>query len=111
MSSSARSASDDRSIPAPQLRETADIWWDSGWDPIIRWDASGRRYWLLDGAPAASAGNRLVLLVTPGDPPAEPRRIAVALRDGLAACDFPPNDPGVPEHRAAATLRAAGIPL
>ena len=95
-----------RSLPAPQLRETADIWWDSDTDPVITWDASGRRYWLADGA---GDPQRLVLAVLPGDPPAAPQVVAAALRDGLAACDFPPTDPGVPAHRAVATLRAAGL--
>ena len=43
------------------------------------------------------------------DDTAEPAVIAAALRDGLAACDFPPTADGVAPARAAATLRAAGL--
>jgi hypothetical protein len=95
-----------RSLPAPQLRETADIWWDSGTDPVIVWDASGRRFWLVDGA---GDPQRLRLVVLDGEEVPPPAEVAGALRDGLAACDFPPTDPGVPAHRAVATLRAAGL--
>lgn len=93
------------SLDAPQLRETADIWWDSGTDPRIAWDGRGRRFWLVDGV---DAGKRLVLLELHDDT-AEPAVIAAALRDGLAACDFPPTADGVAPARAAATLRAAGL--
>lgn len=94
-----------RQVPAPQLRETADIWWDSGVDPVVGWDATGRRWWLVDGA---DASQRLRLLELPA-PVAEPRRVAEALADGLAACDFPPTADGVTPDRARATLRAAGL--
>ncbi|WP_370324099.1 hypothetical protein [Euzebya sp.] len=97
---------DERRLAAPQLRETADIWWDSGTDPVITWDASGRRFWLADGA---GAHHRLTLAVLGGDPPLDPLAVATALRDGLAACDFPPTETGVPADRARATLRAAGL--
>ncbi|WP_108664805.1 hypothetical protein [Euzebya rosea] len=102
MSSTGSSAG---SLDAPQLRETADIWWDSGTDPRIAWDGRGRRFWLVDGV---DAGKRLTLLELHDDP-AEPAVIAAALRDGLAACDFPPTADGVAPARAAATLRAAGL--
>ncbi|MEE8602078.1 hypothetical protein [Euzebya tangerina] len=99
----------DRAIAAPQLRETADIHWDSGHDPVIRWDASGRRFWLVDGA---DSGRRLLLWAvgegTDSKLP-EAETIAEVFRDGLAACDFPPDGSGVPEHRASATLRVAGL--
>lgn len=94
-------------MSAPELRETADIWWDSGTDPVIRWDAMGRRFWLVDGA---DSSHRLVLLAlerTPGDAVV----VATALRQGLAACDFPPTGGGVGAERAAATLRAAGVQI
>lgn len=96
---------DDRRIPAPALRETADIWWDSGTDPVIAWDAAGKRWWLADGADHSA---RLVLLESAAAVP-EPRRVAEAFRDGLAACDFPPTADGVTPSRAVATLRAAGL--
>lgn len=100
-----RTGSSAGSLEAPQLRETADIWWDSGSDPRIAWDGRGRRFWLVDGV---DAGRRLVLLELDTDP-ADPRVIAAALRDGLAACDFPPTAGGVAPARAAKTLRAAGL--
>lgn len=96
----------DRRLPAPQLRETADIWWDSDTDPVIAWDASGHRFWLADGADGLQ---RLTLCVLPGTATQDPLRIARALRDGLAACDFPPTEAGVSPQRARATLRVAGI--
>lgn len=101
----------DRQLPAPQLRETADIWWDSGFDPVITWDASGRRYRLRDGAPAPAEPALTLLVVDRGPTPRDPVAIATALAEGLAACDFPPTDTTVPPQRARATLRAAGWDL
>ncbi len=98
--------SHDRRLAAPELRETADIWWDSGVDPVVCWDASGSRFWLVDGA---GDPQRLTLCVLPHTAGHDPVTIATALRDGLAACDFPPTDPGVPPERAYMTLRVAGI--
>ncbi len=92
-------------VPAPQLRETADIWWDSGTDPVISWDGPGRRFWLVDGADVTQ---RLVLLALEA-PAADPVGIARTLAEGLAACDFPPTADGVAHDRALATLRAAGV--
>lgn len=101
-----------RQIPAPQLRETADIWWDSATDPVIAWDRTGRRFWLVDGADAA---NRLTLIDHTADQAADlgvaPVQVAEVLRDGLAACDFPSTADGVTPARATATLRAGGLRL
>lgn len=97
----------DRTLPAPKLRETADIWWDSSTDPNIVWDPDGRTFWLVDGAGADEP--RLNLFVFDGHDVPDPAVVAGALHEGLAACDFPPTEPGVPAHRARATLRAAGV--
>ncbi len=94
-----------RSVPAPGLRETAEIWWDATVDPIVTWDGEGRRFWLVHPSDPAQ---RLALLVR-DEPVAEPRSVARALAEGLAACDFPPTAEGVPPGRADATLRAAGV--
>jgi hypothetical protein len=94
-----------RRVPAPGLRETADIWFDTGRDPVVAWDASGRRFDLVDPDPG---GERLTLYVAP-TPARAPEQVARVLATGLAACDFPPTaDRASPTHVAAA-LRAAGI--
>jgi hypothetical protein len=94
-----------RQVPAPGLRETADVWFDTGRDPVVAWDASGRRFHLVD--PGAD-GARLLLYDAPR-PAGDPERVARTLADGLAACDFPPTaDRASPGHVARA-LRAAGI--
>ena len=109
---------EDRQVPAPGLRETADIWWDTGHDPVVVWDPSGTRFhladpgggrpWLelLDLRPAAASA-------AGGSPPAGPgaEEIARTLAAGLAACDFPPTGSGVPPGRARATLAARGLTL
>lgn len=94
-----------RQIPAPALRETAEIWWDSATDPLVVWDEAGRRFELVD---AADPSQRLTLVLL-AEPPPDPDAVARALAEGLAACDFPPTGSGVPPARAAATLRAAGL--
>ena len=94
-----------RCVPAPQLRETADIWWDTGVDPLVEWDAEGRTFRLVDGA----GGGSLTLWVAP-EPVDDPRVVALALADGLAACDFPPTGDGAAASHVEAALRAAGLP-
>jgi hypothetical protein len=34
-------------VPAPDLRETADIWFDTGRDPVVTWDAEDRTFHLV----------------------------------------------------------------
>jgi hypothetical protein len=92
-------------VPAPGLRETAEIWWDADVDPYVTWDGTGRRFVLVDGADVA---NRLHLW-SAAAPAAEPTVLARALAEGLAACDFPPTADGVSAARAEATLRVAGL--
>lgn len=95
-----------RQVPAPALRETADIWFDRGADPAVVWDHEGRRFWLQDGA---DPDDRLALVTYPA-PVADPRRVAQVLAEGLAACDFPPTGGGASPGHVAAALRAAGLP-
>jgi hypothetical protein len=95
-----------RRVPAPELRETADIWFDRGADPEVAWDATGSRFWLQDGA---EPSDRLPLVTYPVPVP-DPRRVARVLAEGLAACDFPPTGGGAAAGHVAAALRAAGLP-
>jgi len=95
-----------RRVPAPQLRETADIWFDTGRDPEVVWDAGGARFHLQDPADATCS---LHLVTYPGGA-GDPRRVATALAEGLAACDFPPTAEGASPGHVAAALRAAGLP-
>lgn len=97
----------ERSLPAPGLQETAEIWWDAEDPPLVEWDEHGRRIELVNGA---DAGNRLLLWSSP-EPVPDVERVARALAEGLASCDFPPTGDGVSRPRAEATLRAAGIDL
>jgi hypothetical protein len=94
-----------RRTPAPGLRETADIWFDTGRDPVVEWDAAGRRFDLVD---PDDPGERLALLRAPA-PVADPARLARVLAEGLAACDFPPTGDGADPGHVAAALRVAGI--
>jgi hypothetical protein len=92
-------------VAAPGLRETADIWFDSGRDPVVRWDDSGCRFELCD---PGDDGQRLLLLQT-ARPVADPERVAGVLAEGLAACDFPPTEQGASRTHVLAALRAAGL--
>jgi hypothetical protein len=95
---------DERRLPAPQLRETADIWFDTGRDPELVWDREGRRFDLVDPV----TDERLSLYVAPRAV-ADPAALAGALAEGLAACDFPPTGDGASATHVARALRAAGI--
>ncbi len=94
-----------RSLPAPALRETADIWFDTGRDPVIVWDAEGRRFRLQDPRDA-TCSLHLVTYPTGVRAPAE---LAAVLAEGLAACDFPPTGDGAAAGHVASALRAYGI--
>jgi hypothetical protein len=94
----------ERRVPAPALRETADIWFDTGRDPEVTWDAAGRSFELVD----PTGDGRLTLFVAPSEV-SDPARIAAALAEGLAACDFPPTADGASPSHVAAALRAVGI--
>lgn len=92
-------------IPAPDLIEVAQIWWDVERVPLVGWDPDGRDFHLIDPDEPRSR----LLLARFASPVHDPSAVAVALAEGLAACDFPPNGDGVVPERARLTLRAAGI--
>lgn len=92
-------------LAAPGLRETADIWFDTGRDPVIAWDAAGRRFVLQD---PLEPGHVLELVTYP-EGVADPVRLARALAEGLAACDFPPTGGGAQASHVASALRVAGL--
>lgn len=94
-----------RRRPAPQLRETADIWFDTGRDPVIVWDRERRRFHLEDPVDGAL---RLHLVTYP-EGVTDPAAIAAVLAEGLAACDFPPTGDGASAGHVAAALRAHGV--
>ena len=98
-------ADPERTIAAPGLRETADIWFDTGRDPVVTWDVEARRFLLVD---PVEQGHELTLLVADG-PVTDPVRVARVLAEGLAACDFPPTGESASPTHVARALRAAGL--
>ncbi len=97
--------SGERRIPAPGLRETADIWFDTGRDPVITWDRAGRRFDLVDPG-GEEDGLHLLTLAKPVE---DASAVATVLAEGLAACDFPPTGDGASPTHVARALRAAGL--
>lgn len=95
----------DRTVPAPELREVAQTWWDVDVDPIVTWDASGQQFTLVD---PTDATRRLGLLEL-AEPAEDPQGLSVVLAEGLAACDFPPTGTRAAPGRVRATLRAANL--
>ncbi len=93
-------------VPAPGLRETADIWFDTGRDPVVTWDDEGRCFELRD--PGGPDAHRLLLLRV-SRPSEDPAHLARVLAEGLAACDFPPTEDGASRSHVLAALRAAGL--
>jgi hypothetical protein len=100
-----RAVSGGRCHPAPGLREVAGTWWDVERDPVVVWDADGRRFDLVDPEDPV-ARLRLAVLA---EPAADPGTVAAALARGLAACDFPPTSDGVAAAVARRALRAQGV--
>lgn len=98
-------ASTARQVPAPGLRETADIWFDTERDPVVVWDAAGRRFELRDPLEPAHA----LALVTYPSGVDDPQRVARVLAEGLAACDFPPTGDGAAASHVTSALRVAGL--
>lgn len=94
-------------MPAPELREVAEIWWDVDVEPVVTWDAAGTEFVLVD--PTDAERHRLALLELT-EPAADARGLASVLAEGLAACDFPPTGDRASPGRVRATLRAAGLP-
>lgn len=90
-------------VPAPGLREVAEVWWDVEADPVVRWRDGGRVFVLTD-----PVGHHELHLASFGAPVDDPTVLATVLAEGLASCDFPPTGDGAAAGRVAATLRAAG---
>ncbi len=93
-------------VPAPELLEVAQTWWDVERVPVVTWDEAGRSFWLVDPQDDA---NRLAL-VELAEPSPDPAGLAACLAEGLAACDFPPTEERAAPGRVAATLRVANRP-
>ena len=89
-------------VPAPGLREVAEIWWEVEADPQVVTRDEGATFLLV--APGTDEELVLARFATPVEDPAA---IAGVLAEGLAACDFPPTGDGAASGRVAATLRAA----
>jgi hypothetical protein len=96
----------DRYVPAPELSETARIWFDSETEPAVVWDAPGRNFTLVEDAGRGPGGLRLL---ERSDGVRDPSRVAGVLAVGLAACDFPPNGDGASPRHVNAALRAHGL--
>lgn len=94
------------SVPAPELLEVAQTWWDVDRVPVVAWSADGTVYDLVDPGDPDRRLRLLRLASTPHEPP---RRVAEVLAEGLAACDFPPTGEEASPNRVAATLKAARL--
>lgn len=94
-----------RHVPAPELVEVAQIWWDRDVVPVVAWDEDGVAYELID---PDEPSHRLAL-VTVQEAPDDPRALASVLAAGLASCDFPPTGERASPNRVRATLRVAGV--
>jgi hypothetical protein len=96
---------EDPVIDAPELLEVAQTWWDVERVPRVVWDAEATVFELVDPEDVTLRLTlaRFATSVT------DPVRVATALSEGLAACDFPPTGDGLAPGRAALTLRTAGI--
>lgn len=92
-------------LPAPQLRETADIWFDTGRDPVIAWDEEGVHFALVD----PQVPTHRLRLLSVRRPTSDPAAVARVLAEGLAACDFPPTSDRADPGHVARALRAGGI--
>ena len=91
-------------VPAPALREVAQVWWDSEHDPLVRWRDGRRTFVLVD-----ADGDHELELARLTQPAEDPIAVALALATGLAACDFPPTGERAAPGRVRATLHAAGL--
>ena len=91
-------------VPAPHLREVAQVWWDVEVVPVVRWRDGGRLFVLVDPTDA----DHELELARLATGPADARTVAGVLAEGLAACDFPPTGDGASAGRVAAALAAAG---
>jgi hypothetical protein len=91
--------------PAPGLREVAEVWWDVDRDPVLVWSKDGGTLWLAD----PSDPDQRLLIGRFAAAPADPERVAAALADGLAACDFPPTGEAADPDHVQRALDAAGV--
>ena len=92
-------------VPAPELSETARIWFDSDAEPAVVCE-DGRTFVLVEDG---GRGPGRLGLIERASAVREPGRVARVLAEGLAACDFPPNGDGASEHHVSAALRAHGL--
>jgi hypothetical protein len=92
-------------VPAPELSETARIWFDSEREPAVM-SADGRSFLLVEDG---GRGPGRLALLEQARPVRDPLRVARVLAEGLAACDFPPNGDGASVHHVSAALRAHGL--
>jgi hypothetical protein len=93
-------------VPAPELAETARIWFDSDAEPTVAWDEHARRFMLVEDG---GRGPGSLTLLDRSTSVREPSRVAGVLAVGLAACDFPPNGDGASPRHVSAALRAHGL--
>lgn len=93
------------SVPAPELLEVAQTWWDVDEVPVVTWDAAGTTFELVD----ATDRTRRLHLLRLAEPAVDPAALAATLAEGLAACDFPPTGQRASPTRVRATLRAARV--
>lgn len=92
-------------VPAPGLREVAQVRWDVDRDPVVCWSQDHCTFWL--GDPGEDADT--VVLATFAAGVDEPHVVATALADTLASCDFPPTDDHASVPRVTAALRVADL--
>lgn len=94
-----------RQVAAAGLREVAQTRWDVDRDPVVTWSAGATAWWLVDpGRPRDR-----ILLARLSTPVADPRAVARALAETVAACDFPPTDDRASTTGIRAALDAAGF--
>ena len=94
-----------RTVPAPELNEVAETWWDVDHDPVVAWDGDGTTFVLMDPADRDNA----LALIEVEEPLDDPEDLALVLAEGLASCDFPPTEERAAPGRVLAALRSAGV--
>lgn len=94
-----------RQVPAPELLEVSQTWWDVDRVPVVTWDTDGTVFELVD----PTDGARRLHLLRLAEPAPDPAALAATLAEGLAACDFPPTGARASPSRVRGTLRAARV--
>lgn len=92
-------------VEAPALLEVAQTWWDVERVPCVVWNDEATLFELVD----PEDDDLRLVLARFAAPVTDPTRVAAALSEGLAACDFPPTGTGLAPGRAGLTLRTAGL--